>query len=181
METTTKIHNGSPDPSLQTKDGETAGTESEHGKLIVCPPDAALRDCAGCRIMAACKADIRAYQAQKTDKTLAEIPNEKPCQQCLKGTMFLAVEDDGSLWYVCNNKCCMHEIEVKTLTDCARCPDLTKCGAHITGGTVQQCAEIIDAEESNRALQIVAQLKRKTTHDAITSIQRAHGLVGRGL
>ena len=105
MSTTTKIHNGSPDPGLQTKDGETAGTDSEHGKLIVCPPDAALRDCAGCRIMAACKADIRAYQAQ-------------------------------------------------------------------TYG-------IIDAEESNRALQIVAQLKQKRIHDEITSIQRAHGLVGR--
>jgi len=96
---------GSPDPRLEAKDGETAGTESEHGKLIVCPPDAALRDCAGCRIMAACKADIRAYQAQ-------------------------------------------------------------------TYG-------IIDAEESNRALQIVAQLRRKRIHDEITSIQRAHGLVGR--
>ena len=105
--TETKSESGSPNPRLEAKDGETAGTESEHGKLIVCPPDAALRDCAGCRIMAECKADIRAYQAQ------------------------------------------MHGI--------------------------------IDAEESNRALQLVAQLKQKRIHDEITSIQRAHGLVGRGL
>ena len=105
MKTETKSECGSPDPSVQGKDGESAGTESEHGKLIVCPPDAALRDCAGCRIMVACKADIRAYQAQ-------------------------------------------------------------------TYG-------IIDAEESNRALQIVAQLKQKRIHDEITSIQRGHGLVGR--
>jgi hypothetical protein len=38
---------------------------------------------------------------------------------------------------------------------------------------------VIDAEESNRALQVVAQLKRKRIHDEITGIQRAHGLVGR--
>ena len=75
-ETTTKNENGSPDPSLEAKDGETAGTESEHRKLIVCPPDAALRDCVGCRIMAACKADIRAYQAQETMEDLLDIQRE---------------------------------------------------------------------------------------------------------
>jgi hypothetical protein len=26
--------------------------------------------------------------------------------------MFLEVEDDGSLWYVCNNKCCKHDEEI---------------------------------------------------------------------
>ena len=37
----------------------------------------------------------------------------------------------------------------KTLEDCARCSDLTKCEAHITGGTIKQCAPIIDAEKTN--------------------------------
>ena len=76
MKTETKSECGSPDPTVQGKDGETAGTESEHGKLIVCPPDAALRDCAGCRIMAECKADIRAYQAQKSMEDLLDIQRE---------------------------------------------------------------------------------------------------------
>jgi len=40
-------------------------------------------------------------------------------------------------------------------------------------------SEIIDSEESNRALAIVEQLKRKATHDAIISIQRVHGLIWR--
>jgi len=35
---------------------------------------------------------------------------------------------------------------------------------------------IIDAEESNKALQLVKELKAKRTHEAITSIQRSHGL-----
>ena len=188
MKTETKSESGSPDPTVQGKDGETAGTESEQNVKNVCPGcgspklrfgsrDPCEGDYYWCNVCGFGPILFPLYHAMP----VASIPNEQPCPQCLKGTMFLAVEDDGSLWYVCNNKCCMYEIEVKTLTDCARCPDLTKCGAHITGGTVQQCAEIIDAEESNRALQIVAQLKRKTTHDAITSIQRAHGLVGRGL
>ena len=43
----------------------------------------------------------------------------------------------------------------------------------------KNASEIIDSEESNRALAIVEQLKRKATHDAIISIQRAHGLIGR--
>ena len=43
----------------------------------------------------------------------------------------------------------------------------------------KNASEIIDSEESNRALAIVEQLKRKATHDAIISIQRVHGLIGR--
>ena len=36
-----------------------------------------------------------------------------------------------------------------SLVDCAGCADLTKCGAHITGGPVKQCAPIIDADQMN--------------------------------
>jgi hypothetical protein len=32
--------------------------------------------------------------------------------------------------------------EVKTLRDCAACPDVSRCDAHITGGTHRQCAPI---------------------------------------
>ena len=59
------------------------------------------------------------------------IPNEIPCSRCLKGTMYLVTGDDGTLWYVCNNKCCMHEEEVTR------------------GGPVKQCAPIIDADQTN--------------------------------
>lgn len=40
-------------------------------------------------------------------------------------------------------------------------------------------SEIIDAEESNRALELVAEVKRRATHEMITRIQRDHGLVAR--
>jgi len=44
---------------------------------------------------------------------------------------------------------------------------------------VKKVAPVIDADEANRALQLVAELKRAATHAAITRIQREHGLVGR--
>jgi hypothetical protein len=47
----------------------------------------------------------------------------------------------------------------KTLADCAECRAVTKCDAHITGGTYRQCAPIIDSDEANRALKIVESLK----------------------
>ena len=50
-------------------------------------------------------------------RKITAIPNEQPCPRCLKGTMFLAVEDDGTLWYVCNNKCCKHDQEAHGIID----------------------------------------------------------------
>lgn len=44
-----------------------------------------------------------------------------------------------------------------------------------TAGT----GSVLDSEECNAALKLVAQLKQKRIHNEITSIQRAHGLVGR--
>ena len=46
---------------------------------------------------------------------------------------------------------------------------------------VRELLGIIDADRANEALQVVSQLKRRATHNAITDIQRAHGLVGRGV
>jgi hypothetical protein len=53
----------------------------------------------------------------------------------------------------------------KTLSDCAQCPHLVNCDAHITGGIHRhqeepdRCAPIIDAEKSNEALLILAQIR----------------------
>lgn len=47
----------------------------------------------------------------------------------------------------------------KTLRDCARCDVVSRCDAHITGGSWhhrQGCRPIIDAEEANKALALVA-------------------------
>ncbi len=55
------------------------------------------------------------------------------------------------------------------------------CGPPVKQITnVGELLGIIDADKSNEALRIVAALKQRATHNAITSIQRAHGL-GRGL
>lgn len=35
-------------------------------KTIECPPDAALRDCRGCKIMAECKADLAVMRKEHT-------------------------------------------------------------------------------------------------------------------
>jgi hypothetical protein len=43
-----------------------------------------------------------------------ELPTERECLRCLKGTMYLQREyqlGELTLWYRCNNKCCMHEVE----------------------------------------------------------------------
>ena len=50
-------------------------------------------------------------QATESTLSVSELPQEVPCTKCLKGTMKL-VEDEGTLWYVCNNKHCMLEEEV---------------------------------------------------------------------
>jgi hypothetical protein len=53
----------------------------------------------------------------------------------------------------------------KTLSDCAQCPRLVNCDAHITGGVHKHqeepdhCAPIIDAEKSNEALQLLARIR----------------------
>jgi hypothetical protein len=53
----------------------------------------------------------------------------------------------------------------KTLFDCAQCPHLVNCDAHITGGIHKHgeepacCAPIIDAEKSNNALQLLARIR----------------------
>jgi hypothetical protein len=48
-------------------------------KMIECPPDAALRDCRGCKIMDACKADIREMQGRKTIEDCARCDVLKLC------------------------------------------------------------------------------------------------------
>jgi hypothetical protein len=53
----------------------------------------------------------------------------------------------------------------KTLSDCAQCPHLVNCDAHITGGIHKhqeeptRCSPIIDAEKSNEALQLLARIR----------------------
>jgi hypothetical protein len=53
----------------------------------------------------------------------------------------------------------------KTLSDCAQCPHLVNCDAHITGGNHKhqeepaRCSPIIDAEKSNEALQLLARIR----------------------
>ena len=121
----TKTQNdGSPDPSLQTKDGKTAGTESEQNVKNVCPEcgspvlrfgsrDPCEGDYYWCNVCGFGPILFPLYHAMP----VTSIPNEQPCPQCLKGTMFLEVEDDGSLWYVCNNKCCKHDQEAHGIID----------------------------------------------------------------
>ena len=141
MKTETKSESGSPDPGLQTKDGKTAGTESEQNVKNVCPGcgspvlrfgsrDPCEGDYYWCNVCGFGPILFPLYHAMP----VASIPNEQPCPQCLKGTMFLAVEDDGSLWYVCNNKYCKHDEEI---------PGSKKM-------------PVIDAETANAALQLRA-------------------------
>ena len=122
METETKkSESGSPDPSLEARDGKTAGTESI---LRDEKPCSRMHDMAGilcisrngrmCLHDGPCEPCDREGNVRKE---IAAIPNEKPCPRCLKGTMFLAVEDDGTLWYVCNNKCCKHDQEAPGIID----------------------------------------------------------------
>jgi len=50
--------------------------------MISCPPDAALRDCQGCRIKPECKADMRLYQQiQAARKRRPVIIAEEPIPQ----------------------------------------------------------------------------------------------------
>jgi hypothetical protein len=104
MKTETKSENGRPDPTVQGKDRETAGTESV---LKVEKPCIRMHDVAVCI-------------SRKGYLCLLHGSGCEPCDR------------DGNL------------LQVKTLADCARCLDVSKCDAHITGGTVKQCAPIVN-------------------------------------
>jgi len=111
---------------------------------------------------------------------VCELPPIKACPECgsialvfgsrdpCEGDAYWCEKCDcGPIWFPLN-----HSEDIGTVL-------LREKAVSEVRNTRIRCRPIIDAEQANEALRLVADLKRVKTHEAILSIQRAHGLVGR--